>query len=478
MAGKIRGLSIARIPSCVHLIACVIGLWGTGCTAPQACQNLNRVRCDLQSRTGIKIDSSAPCQEVIPSGVVFEDGLSETEAVTIALANNSAFQSTLAQLGMACGDSVQASLLANPQVLLYFPVGAKEGQATLYAPIESYLLRPTRMRIANREYQRIGEQLVQNGLNLARDVRVAYADFALATERLQLAREASRIREGIADLTDKRLKNGDISELETITSRVDSLNAGALVGAEEHNVNIARARLISLIGIPTTRETFWPEPLNSEQVAGLDEAQLIATALACRPDFNSAQWLVAAAQERCELARRQFWRIDGVVDTRYGADYARTGTGLRFDLPIFNRNQGGILRADWELNAAAHNRDAIRDQIYQDVRVSLTLLEQAQANLRVIETDMLPKLTDSIQIAQKGFADGGTDYLLVLQTTSQYLDARLRVLLERANSQRAKAELERSISRSLSEQPLPEVFANSLPTESPVIVAPSVQLNP
>ncbi len=74
-----------------------------------------------------------------------------------------------------------------------------------------------------------------------------------------------------------------------------------------------------------------------------DESQLLTTALACRPDFNGAQWVVAAAEERCELARRQFWRIDGVVDTRTGPGYTRTGTGLRFDLPIFNRNQGGIL---------------------------------------------------------------------------------------------------------------------------------------
>ncbi len=48
---------------------------------------------------------------------------------------------------------------------------------------------------------------MQNGLNVARDVRIAYADYALAIERLQLAEEASRIRHGIADLTQKRWKN-------------------------------------------------------------------------------------------------------------------------------------------------------------------------------------------------------------------------------------------------------------------------------
>jgi outer membrane protein TolC len=80
--------------------------------------------------------------------------------------------------------------------------------------------------------------------------------------------------------------------------------------------------------------------------------------------------------------------------------------------------------------------------------------EQAEENLAVIEREMLPKLTEAIAIAERGFADGGTDYLLVLQTTTQYLDARSRALIERANRQRARAELERSISRSLSESPL------------------------
>ncbi|MFO1066557.1 MAG: TolC family protein [Pirellulales bacterium] len=178
------------------------------------------------------IEKAAPCTEVIPDTVLLDDGLSESEAVTIALTNNSAFQAAVAQLGMACGDSIQAGLLANPQVLLYFPSGAKEGQATLYAPIESYLLRPTRVRIAEREYHRIGEQLVQTGLNTARDVRWAYVDYALAVERWRLAGEAEGIRRDVAELTHKRFQDGDISELETITSRVDALSAGAVVAAE------------------------------------------------------------------------------------------------------------------------------------------------------------------------------------------------------------------------------------------------------
>ena len=425
-----------------------------GCKTISVCCNPHYVSDQLSSRTSFSVEKVQPCSEIIPAGVVLDDGLDEAEAVATGLANNSLFQAALAQLGMAGGDAVQASLIANPQVLMYFPSGAKEGQYTLYAPIESYFLRPTRVKVANREYRRIGDQLVQSGLNVARDIRLAYIDLALVSEQSRLATEAVEIRQSIADLTRARFKDGDISELETITSKVDVLNATAMQGVQKQNIAISQARLASLIGIPTDATPLVPTALVTFKIFDLDEEQLIQTALACRPDYHAARWSVAAACERSKLSRWIFWRADSILDVRHGTDYTRTGTGLRFDLPIFNRNQGGILRADWEVNAAMHAQDAIRDQIYQDVRVAYRQLILAQGNLKILESDVLPNLSEAISISEKGFADGGTDYLLVLQTTTQYLDARARILDQRALQNRAIAELERSVGRSLSAPPL------------------------
>jgi outer membrane protein, heavy metal efflux system len=441
-----------------------------GCQLPRVCCNPRFVADELFCRTSVHVQSVQPCRETVPPGVVLEDGLDEVEAVATGLANNSFFQAALAQLGMAGGDAVQASLIANPQVLMYFPSGAKEGQYTIYAPIESYFLRPTRVKVANREYRRIGDQLVQNGLNVARDIRLAYIDLALVTEQSRLATEAVEIRQGIAKLTRDRFKDGDISELETIASKVDALNAKALNGVQQQNVSISRARLVSLLGIPTVDTPLEPTALETISVPEHDEQQLIETALACRPDYHAARWSIAAASERSHLSRWIFWRADSVVDVRHGPDYTRTGSGLRFDLPIFNRNQGGILRADWELNAAMHNRDAIRDQIYQDVRVACRQLSQAKSNLAILESDVLPNLSEAVGIAEKGFADGGTDYLLVLQTTTLYLDARARILDQRAMLKRAVAELERSVGRSLDAPPLdvPKMLSDTAPIDSSV----------
>ena len=173
----------------------LLALSFAGCHAPQVLCDPGLVKRQLMCRLGVATETVAPCQEIIPAGVVLDDGISEGEAVTTALSNNSAFQATLATLGAAGGDAVQANLIANPQLLVYFPTSTKEGQYTLYAPIESYFLRPMRVKVANREYRRVGEQLVQNGLNLARDVRVAYTDLALAEQQSQLADEALQLRQ-------------------------------------------------------------------------------------------------------------------------------------------------------------------------------------------------------------------------------------------------------------------------------------------
>ncbi len=448
-------------------VVCCTNLLSVGCRTPQPCCDPHMVSRQVACRISKSMETVPPCQTRVPSSVILEDGLSEDEAVLTALSNNSAFQATLAQLGAAGGDAVQASLLANPQFLTYLPSGPKEGQYTLYAPIESYLLRPARVKVANREYRRVGEQLVQNGLNLSRDVRLAYADWVLAKEQTNLANEAQQIRDQISSLTNDRLKDGDISELETIAAKVDALNAKANLGVQRASINIAEARLATLIGLPQLEQPLVPGELVAPILPVQTEEELIQEALACRPDLHSAKWAVAAASERSRLSRWLWLRLDGVLDVRDGRGYTHTGSGLRFDVPLFNRNQGGILRADWELNAAMHNRDAISDQIIADVRTAYRQLDQAYKNLTILKQDVEPALVESLQIAKKGFEDGGSDYLIVLQTTTQYLTAKGQILAQTAACNRAVAELERSVGRSLIAPPLAaaEVLAATSPPE-------------
>jgi cobalt-zinc-cadmium efflux system outer membrane protein len=426
-------------------------LAAAGCVCPPVCCDDVRIAAELADRTcHAPLPCVCPGEFILPPDVVLDDGLSEDEAIATALTNNAAFQATRAQLGMAHGDVVQAGLLPNPNLTTFFPVGPKQWEWTVYAPIEFLVVQPHRIAVAESEYQRIANQLVQNGLTLVRDVRVAYADWTLASDQAQLAAEGASLRKEISDLTEKRLERGDISELEAITARVDALNAEANEALLQQNIAVVRARLANLMGLPPDIECFEPDANSPSSPPSFDCAVLLDAALASRPDVQAAEWAVSAAAQRVDVARWQFLRVDvGADGNSRGIKGVEAGPALRLDVPIFNRNQGGVLRAEEELKQALHNRDAVRNQIVQEVRVAATQARQSAENLEILENRVAPALQEALTLAQNAYEDGGASYLLVLQTATQYLDARGRILDQTAALRRALAELERGVGRTL-----------------------------
>ncbi len=448
------------------LVGCVL----TGC-ATDSFRTHGFVESELGSRTGIATIEGRRGREVIlPTEIESGQALSSDVAIQTALANNDGFHATLAQMGMAEGDFIQAGLLTNPSFSTMIPAGVKQWEWTLFVPIEAFLLRPERMALAEKDCERIAQQLVQNGLTLVRDVRVAHANLALATEQHRLGLEALAIRQNISDLIEKRLQAGDIAELESMQARVDLLNSKADATLLEQSVGIAREQLALLMGIPEHADNLQADSFTNcnETAESLD--QLVEQATSNRPDLQAADWAVCAAESRCRLSHKAWWRFDGVADANGSGNKGyEMGPGLRFDVPIFNKNEGGIARSEAELTAANYNRDQIRDSIVQQIRLASKQFRQASDNFNSLNSEVLPALAEAVKIAEKGFADGGTSYLLVLQTTSQYVDAKRRMLDQAAAKCRAAADLELSCGRRLNSTPLKTALKENPKISIPVV---------
>jgi len=96
-----------------------------GCTV-QSTYNRSYVSKGIQERTDYELGQiSKPGEFHLPDGVSLDDGLSEDEAVAVALWNNAQFQADLAALGFARADLIEADMLANPVFSLLFPIGRK-----------------------------------------------------------------------------------------------------------------------------------------------------------------------------------------------------------------------------------------------------------------------------------------------------------------------------------------------------------------
>ncbi len=208
------------------------------------------LRHGVSSPQGDRVDRDLACRLNLDVEVAFDaqtERVDQDTATQLALQNNAAFQALRTQLMMANGDWIQASLLTNPNLTNIIPVGVKQWEWTLYAPLEAFLLRPQRMVAADLEYRRVAQQLVQNGLQLARDTRVAYVDAWLADQQYSLALEAQELRKEIEAVTDLQFKDGDISDVEATSARVDALNTIANRSLAEQAVMQSRIRLATLM---------------------------------------------------------------------------------------------------------------------------------------------------------------------------------------------------------------------------------------
>lgn len=431
------------------VVAVVVGV--AGCQTAPAAPDRTTVAAHLTQRVGHTVPAQAGSAQVtLPPGAAFEDGITEDEAVAIALWNNAAFQELLADLGLARGDLIQAGLLPNPELLLYFPVTDKPFRYLFDFALESLWLRPVRVRSAAGEADRTAERLAQAGLDLMRDTRQAYADVVLAKERVRVAGESVRLRGRVAELAEARLKAGDITAQEAATARIDALQAGQDATRVGYDVPVLEERLRNLMGIGPLRGPLPLDPSPPPPCREFDADALAQEAMATRPDALAAAQAVAAAQARLEFARLGWVRVLGIADATSGRRNGNElGPGVRFTVPLFNRNQGGVARAEAELERAVANQKTVAYQIILDVERAYLQYRQACAELDVLLTKVRPEVEGNVRRAQAAYQEGNVPIFIVLATTQQLIDNSLREAVLAGDLRRFLAELERGVGRRL-----------------------------
>jgi cobalt-zinc-cadmium efflux system outer membrane protein len=418
---------------------------------------------DVESRTGHKINPAVKSSGLtMPEGVSLNDGVTEDEAVAIALWNNPGLQAELTALGLARAELIEAGLLKNPQLTMIFPFSFRILEAVANWPMEALWQRPRRVAAAKLEMERVGETLVSHALDLVRDVRLAYADYAAAQTRAGMAEEIVRERREIAMIVNARLRAGDISESETSASVTEARLAEERAARFLQDVVLTKERLRGLLGfgadgtaldIITPPQQFAPAAASAAPAASIESEtldELIKQALDARPELKAGELAIKAAGARAKWERSRILNITAIAkEYGRGANGFEQGPGLLIDLPIFNRNQGGISRAEAEIERAAKQLIAARQRVVTEVRESYTQLTQARNAHQLWRARVLPPLERDIRMAETAYRSGDAAYLFVLETARRYSDERLREAEYQVATLRALGQLERSIGRRL-----------------------------
>ena len=331
--------------------AVIVGVVFFGCAAHSP-HDRKYVSDSMDKRTGFDLPAESRLDSLtFPQNIILKDGLTEDEAVGIALWNNAHFQADLAELGFARADLIEAGMLRNPIFSLLFPIGPKQLEWTLYLPVEALWQRPKRVASAKLNCERVAENLIQHGLSLVRDVRVAFADLNLAQERFRIVADEAVLRNEIAEIASARLRAGDISELEETAIRLMASQTTEASIRSGRDVEIGTIRLKTLLGLISTNGRFQIELSPLRTTAYQDTIQMMRTAFAARPDMRAAELEIEAAGKRLGWERSKILNVTAVLDANgEGRQGFEMGPGMHIELPFFNRNNSGRTRAHAEID--------------------------------------------------------------------------------------------------------------------------------
>ena len=422
-----------------------------GC-APVSSFDREFVSTELGQRVGSALPAEPPKQEAgLPPQVTLEDGLDEGESVAVALWNNAAFHSDLAELGIARGDLVEAGLLPNPVLNLVFPGVGSSRSGTLSLPIR-LLQRRTRVAIGKLDMERVAHSLLQSGLGLARDVRVAFAELSFAREREALVRRDAALLEEIRQITARQLQLGSISQLEAARIEADALAATATLQDAMRQTTAAQYRFLNLLGLADLGEVLLrPPPSGGGELPDL--AALIEIALMSRPDLRAAELAVEAAGEQAKWERKQTYDFIALldIDEPEGDDLA-TGPGLESELPIFDRNQGGKVRATARIEQTSLRYIQTRRAVVLDVRENHAAYQAALDAEHVWTREIVPRTESVLVDTQRARELGSVSDLAVLQAEQRSLAARVAGAEARRELLRASSALAYSVGQKVEGQ--------------------------
>lgn len=423
-------------------------LASAGCASTQGAPSHADLDAAIRARSvpaGLRLDADA----ALPPDARLDDGLTQEEAVAIALWKSPSFQATLTDLGVARADLVEAGLLRNPVFSLLFPLGPKQLEFTLQYPFDALVQRPSRVAAARFNAQAVGERLVWHALSLVAQVRTAHADAIAADRRLSLAGENATLTRRIADITDARLRAGDISDLDARAPRSDAARAEVTRQVLQHDRDLTRLTLAALLGLDENTPSVEPRPSAAYDTpaCAADDARL-KDALAARPDVRATELAIETAAARARWERSRVLALVAILDANGKGDEGfEMGPGVSVDIPLFNRNQGGAARADAEVLRASHLYSAARAQVIAEVRAAGARADQARQALDAWTRDIVPSLETEQRQAESAYNAGEIALFNVLDVSRRLVDARMRQVDAEADQFRARIALDRAIGR-------------------------------
>lgn len=373
------------------------------------------------------------------------------QALTQALARSPALAAASRQVEAARAAARQAGAWRNPELSVTVEDARRETRTTTVmvgVPLELGGKRQARLTAAAQAVGVAEAELRRTRAELRAGVVQAFFAALVAQERLTLADGAVAIAARAADAAARRVAAGKVSPVEATRAQVDLAQARLERAESQGELRTAHHALAARLGDGAPgfdrvqgEARAWPERPGFEALAAqIDEAPALVAAQA---EVDRRAALVAL--ERSKSSPDVMLSLGSQRDASTGRTQAVLGLAL--PLPLFDRNQGGVVEAVHLADQARDAQQLARLQLLADLQEASTRLTVATSVLQALQDTVLPAAQEAHDAASRGFEAGKFGFLEVIDAQRTLLQARARYLNTLAAAHQAAATLDRITGR-------------------------------
>jgi cobalt-zinc-cadmium efflux system outer membrane protein len=371
--------------------------------------------------------------------------LSLAEAVALAQTRNPQLLAARAGVDAAEGDRVAAARRPNPALSVEsagYPAfeptkpaywSGQEFTVRVDQEIELAGRRGLRTAVADAAHQAAVLTVDDQVRQLALDVKRAYLAAVLAQTDRTVAQATLDQIDQVIELNQARFAEGEISGADVRRLQVERLRFVEDVFAADLAVRNARSALLALLDAPRLDQPLEltdgltvPVSANDAALIAAGSGQrdaVVARAIAQRPDLQGAKVIQTQAETTTRLQRAlrtPNLTIGGGYQNNFGSD--GVVVGITVPLPFFNRNEGGIMRAEAERRAADARLATTTLAVRLDVQRALNAVETNRARVEYIEREYLTNAQESRDIVLASYRLGVANLIDFLDAQRAFRD--------------------------------------------------------
>ena len=384
--------------------------------------------------------------------IASEGPVTESEATRLFLEHSPhALRIPLAEQSADAGRREDA-LLSNPEVGYQTEEagGVRDEFLTVSQELPMTGRRGLASRSASAAAEAAGLAATSELLAAVSEVRMSFYDV--------LYRESvsARLRQGqervvrIVKILEQREREGEGSGYDLLRAQQELSGIELDVMAAVAGVAVARTRFGAFFGADGTMET--ARLVGEVRVSGShpDPDEAVARALAERSDLRALRATVQVLElDRRAARKRRFpeptltagWKRTGAV----GLDDSGFVAGLRVALPVFDRGQVALARAEADRRHSELEVEILERKIRADVQAALVREKAARQAADRYGDGVERRAAELRTIADLAYAEGEAGILELLDAYRTSLAMELRALAVRFNAKRAEIERDRAI---------------------------------